>query len=212
MNLARIRSLAMFPENIAKDLIRARFIGPFIHVPLVLLGFVVAFFSRSLGFIWLALMIVVAELLIVISRFVFSYEQALMGDLVRYWYAALFLFASAYTLLHEGHVRVDVLFAGFSQRKKGRVNAVGSILLGMVTVWAIIVIGLGSKTAIVNSPVANFEVSQTGTAGMFVKYQMAAFLAVFGITMLIQFVSYLFEAVADMRDEPGRRETAAIAH
>ena len=155
---------------------------------------------------------VAAELGIVISRFVFSYEQALMGDLVRYWYAALFLFASAYTLLHEGHVRVDVLYAGFGSRAKGRVNSVGSVLLGLVTAWTIIILGLGSKQAIINSPVANFEVSQVGTAGMFVKYQMAAFLAIFAVTMLIQFVSYLFEAVADARDEPGKREITPIAH
>jgi len=202
----------VFSEGLAKELIRARFIGPMIHVPLIVLGFIVAVFSRSLGFIWLALMIVLAELLIVISRFVFSYEQALMGDLVRYWYAALFLFSSAYTLLEEGHVRVDVLYAGFDSRRKGRVNSVGSILLGMTTAWVIIVVGLGSQQAIINSPVANFEVSQTGTAGMFIKYQMAAFLGIFAVTMLIQFVSYLFEAVADQRDEPGRREAAAIAH
>ncbi len=201
-----------FSEEVSKDLIRSRFIGPYIHVPLVLLGFVVALFTRTLGFIWLALLIVVAELLIVISRFIFSYEQALMGDLVRYWYAALFLFSSAYTLLEEGHVRVDVLYAGFRSRTKGRVNAIGSILLGMVTAWAIIIIGMGSKQAIINAPVFNFEVSQTGTAGMFVKYQMAAFLAIFAITMLIQFVSYLFEAVADARDEPGHRDHPAISH
>ncbi|MDK3072618.1 TRAP transporter small permease subunit [Sedimentitalea sp. JM2-8] len=203
---------AVFSDDIAREMIRAHFVGPIVHMPLVLLGFVCAIFSRSLGFIWLTLLIVIAELLIVVSRFVFSYEQAMMGDLVRYWYAALFLFASAYTLLHEGHVRVDVLYAGFSSRRKGRVNSIGSILLGMVTVWAIIIIGLGSKQSIINSPMANFEISQTGTAGMFIKYQMAAFLAVFAASMLIQFVSYLFEAVADARDEPGRREIAAIAH
>jgi len=202
----------LFSEEMAKELIRVRFIGPTIHFPLAVLGFVTALFTRSLGFIWLALMIVIAELLIVFSRFVFSYEQALMGDLVRYWYAALFLFSSAYTLLEEGHVRVDVLYAGFNKRQKGKVNAVGSILLGMTTCWVIIMIGLGSKQAIVNSPVSNFEISQTGTAGMFIKYQMAAFLAIFAITMLIQFVSYLFEAVADRRDEPGKREHAAAAH
>jgi len=202
----------LFSENMAKELIRARFIGPWIHMPLAILGFTIALFTRSLGFIWLALMIVVAELLIVISRFVFSYEQALMGDLVRYWYAALFLFSSAYTLLEEGHVRVDVLFAGFNPRTKGKVNAIGSILLGMTTCWAIILVGLGSKQAIINSPVANWEITQTGTAGMYIKYQMAAFLAIFAITMLIQFVSYLFEAVADKRDEPGRHQAAAIAH
>lgn len=201
-----------FSEETTKELIRARFVGTWIHTPLIALGFIVALFSRTLGFMWLALMIVVAELLIVFSRFVFSYEQALMGDLVRYWYAALFLFASAYTLLEEGHVRVDVFYAGFTSRTKGRVNAVGSILLGMSTCWVIIYIGMGSKQAIVNSPVANFEISQSSTAGMFIKYHMAAFLAVFAITMLIQFVSYLFEAVADARDEPGKREIAPISH
>ncbi len=192
-----------FSPAVASDLIRAQFVGPYVHAPLLCLGFVVALFSRTLGFQWLALLIVVAELLIVFSRFVFSYEQALMGDLVRYWYAALFLFASAYTLLEEGHVRVDVLYAGFRQRTKGRVNAFGSILLGMTTCWCIILIGMGSQQAIINAPVRNFEISQAGTAGMYVKYQMAAFLAVFAITMLIQFVSYLFEAVADARGERG---------
>lgn len=202
----------LFSEEVARDLIRAQFIAPMIHLPIVAFAFVFALFTRTLGFIWLALLIVVAELLIVISRFVFSYEQALMGDLVRYWYAALFLFSSAYTLLEEGHVRVDVLYAGFNPRKKGRVNAIGSILLGMTTAWAIIIIGMGAKTSIINSPVVNFEVSQSGTAGMFIKYQMAAFLAIFAITMLIQFVSYLFEAVADARGEPGKRQVAAVAH
>ncbi len=203
---------SVFSEQMAQDLIRSRFIGPWIHFPLAVLGFIVALFSRTLGFIWLALLIVAAELLIVFSRFIFSYEQALMGDLVRYWYAALFLFASAYTLLEEGHVRVDVLYAGFEQRRKGRVNAIGAILLGMTTCWVIIVVGMGSAQAIVNSPIKNFEVSQTGTAGMYTKYQMAAFLAIFAITMLIQFVSYLFEAVADTRDEPGRKEHAGVSH
>ena len=201
-----------FSERTVKDFARVQFVGPFIHIPLILLGFVIAFFSRTLGFTWLALLIVAAELLIVISRFVFSYEQALMGDLVRYWYAALFLFASAYTLLDEGHVRVDVLYAGFSARKKGYSNAIGSIFLGMTTAWVIIYLGFNGKAAIINSPVSNMEVSQTGGTGMFIKYQMAAFLGVFAITMLIQFVSYLFEAVADMRGQPGKREVAAVAH
>ncbi|MGH1481492.1 MAG: TRAP transporter small permease subunit [Geminicoccales bacterium] len=205
--------LALFVDGpTVQALNRAQFVGPNIHVPLIIASFVLALFTRTLGFTWLALMIVVAELLIVISRFVFSYEQALMGDLVRYWYAALFLFASAYTLLDEGHVRVDVLYAGFTSHTRGFVNAIGAILLGLTTCWVIIAIGFGGKQAIINSPVANFEISQTGSVGMFIKYHMAAFLGVFAITMLIQFVSYLFEAVADMRGEPGARQHNAPSH
>lgn len=199
-------------DDMVKALGLARYVGLNIHVPLIVAGFVIGVFTRTLGFTWLALLIVVAELGIVVSRFVFSYEQALMGDLVRYWYAALFLFASAHTLLEEGHVRVDVFYAGFSTRKKGAVNAIGSTLLGMSTAWVIIWIGFSGKTSIINSPVANFEVSQSGNVGMFIKYQMAAFIGVFAITMLIQFVSYFMEAVADRRDEPGRREVAPVSH
>jgi TRAP-type mannitol/chloroaromatic compound transport system permease small subunit len=210
----RVESLlpVLFNEYLASALLRANFVGPVVHGPLLLLGFVTALFTRTLGFIWLSLMIVGAELLIVISRFVFSYEQSLMGDLVRYWYAALFLFASAYTLLEEGHVRVDIAYAGMSQRNKARVNAYGALFLGMVTATTIFLICLWSKQSIVTSPVLNFEVSQTGTAGMYTKYQMAAFLLIFAITMQFQFVSQFFDAVADMKNEPGKRSPEPISH
>ncbi|MFV0475922.1 MAG: TRAP transporter small permease subunit, partial [Pikeienuella sp.] len=203
---------ALVGAEMARSLSLSHFVGPYVHGPLILLGFVIGIFARSLGFMWLALLIVAAELAIVLSRFVFSYEQALMSDLVRYWYAALFLFASAYTLLDEGHVRVDVLYAAFNDRKKGAVNAIGAVVLGMTTCWLILDIGLNGRTSIINNPIVSFEVSQTGVTGMFVKYQMAGFLAVFAVTMLIQFVSQMFEAVADLRDEPGRRESTPVAH
>lgn len=199
-------------EATNKNLIRAQFVGAYIHMPLIALSFIIAAFTRTLGFLWLALLIVGAELLIVISRFVFSYEQAFMGDLVRYWYAALFLFSSAYTLYEEGHVRVDVLYAGFKDKKRGFVNAIGTLLLGITTCWIIIYVGFDGKTSIINSPVANFEVTQTGSVGMYIKYQMAAFLGVFAVTMLIQFVSYLFEAVADYREDAGKRQVSMIPH
>jgi len=199
-------------ESMTKELVRPQFVGTYVHIPLILIGFVVAAFSRTLGFMWLALLIVVAELLIVLSRFIFSYEQAFMADLVRYWYAALFLFSSAYTLFEEGHVRVDVFYAGFKEKTRGYINAIGTLLLGITTCWVIIYIGFDGKTSIINSPVANFEVTQTGSVGMFVKYQMAAFLGVFAVTMLIQFVSYLFEAMADYREEADKRLATPIAH
>ncbi len=204
--------VAMLGEDTARLFGKARWVGPYVHMPLVVAGFVIAAFTRTLGFTWLALMVVVAELLIVISRFVFSYEQALMGDLVRYWYAALFLFASAYTLFEEGHVRVDVLYAGFGITTRGFINAFGAIVLGMTTCWVIMGVGLNGPRSIINSPVANFEITQTGGVGMFIKYQMAAFLGLFAITMLIQFVSYFFDAVADKRDEPGHRNVAPATH
>ena len=204
---------AVVGADLSRDLGRSQFRGPWLHVPLMVLGVICAFFTRTLGFHWLTLMIVAAELLIVITRFVFSYEQAFMGDLVRFWYAALFLFASAYTLYEEGHVRVDIFYAGMRNRNKGRVNTLGTVLLGMGLCWTILIIGLGGASAIIYGAVANFEVSQSGF-GLYVKYMMAAFLGVFAITMLVQFVSYFMESVAAWRDEPGTRLNRgdAVAH
>jgi TRAP-type mannitol/chloroaromatic compound transport system permease small subunit len=191
-------------EDLTKKLGRQQFRGTYLHLPMLGVALVTAAFTRTLGFIWLSLLIVVAELAIVITRFVFSYEQAFMGDLVRFWYGALFLFASAYTLLQEGHVRVDIFYTNFTARKKGLVNAFGSILLGLSFSWTILLIGMKDKSAMINMPIAKFEVSQSGY-GLFVKYWMAGFLAVFAITMAIQFVSYFLDAVADYRKEPGKQ-------
>ncbi len=196
---------AVAGEQLATELGRPHYRGMVVHVPLLLSGFVLGSLTRrTLGFHWLALLVVVTELAIVFSRFVFSYEQAFMGDLVRFWYAALFLFASAYTLLDEGHVRVDVLYAGFDDRTRGAVNAIGSILLGMTFCWTILLVGFANRSAVIASPLFNFEISQSGF-GMYVKYLMAGYLAFFAVTMLLQFVAYLFESVADWRGEPGGR-------
>jgi TRAP-type mannitol/chloroaromatic compound transport system permease small subunit len=202
-------------DKVAIDLGRSYFRGVWVHFPMAVLALVIASFNRGLGFHWLALLVVVAELLIVISRFIFSYEQAFMADLVRFWYAALFLFASAYTLLEEGHVRVDVLYAAFTERTKGIANAIGCILLGMTLCWVVIVFGMGSKSAVINAPLLAFEVTQTGF-GSYVKYWMAGFLGIFAITMLLQFSGYFLESIADYRGEPGKRQLetdpAQMAH
>ena len=101
---------------------------------------------------------------------------------------------------------MDVFYAGMSRRKRGFVNGFGAIFLGISLCWTIIIIGFRGKSSIIYGPLANFEVSQSGF-GMYTKYLMAVFLGVFAITMLIQFVAQLFDAWADMRNEPGSRIT-----
>ena len=192
-------------EDLAKQLSRSRFRGPYVHIPLVGIGIIIAAFRRNIDFIWLALLVVVAELAIVITRFIFSYEQAFMGDLVRFWYAALFLFASAYTLYTDAHVRVDVFYAGFTRRTRGSVNSVGAVFLGIIFCWTILTMGMWSKSSILITPLLGFEVSQSGF-GMYIKYLMASFLSIFAITMMIQFASSLLESAADYRGDPGARE------
>ena len=181
---------ALFNPEVKAFMVKAPERITFIHFPIILISFVIGYFTKSVGFIWLAVLVVVSEFIIVLSRFIFSYEQAFQGDLVRFWYAALYLFASAYALIHEGHVRVDVLYSSFSERKKAWTNLLGSALLGVPLVLIVIFLGLDGKASIINGPVVAFEVTQQGSNGLYLLYLMAVYLAVFAITMLLQFTSY----------------------
>ncbi len=198
----------LFGENAGAAIALPSARGLYVHVPLMILAALIALRDKSVSLVWLALLVVIAEFLIVIARFIYGYEQTFMGDLVRFWYAALFLFASAYTLYEEGHVRVDVIYAGLSDKVKAYVNAWGSYLLGVLTMIVVVLIGFNGKTSIINSPLLVFEITNQGINGLFIKYQMAMFLGIFGATMLVQFVVQFFESLADINEEPGKRDTS----
>jgi len=186
-------------EPILGEFLKVKLVIPnfritFVHFPLILISFVIGYFTRTVGFIWLAVLVVGSEFAIVLSRFIFEYEQAFQGDLVRFWYSALYLFASAYALMHEGHVRVDVLYTGFSERKKAWTNSMGSLVLGIPLCLIVIFLGMVNKASIINGPVISFEITQQGSNGLYLLYLMAIYLAVFAVTMLTQFTSYFMSS------------------
>ena len=185
---------AIFSPEVKAFMVKAPERITYIHFPIILVSFIIGYFTKSVGFIWLAVLVVLSEFVIVLSRFVFSYEQAFQGDLVRFWYAALYLFASAYALIHEGHVRVDVLYSSFSEKKKAWTNMVGSALLGVPLCLIVLFLGLNGKASIINGPVVAFEVTQQGSNGLYLLYLMAVYLAVFAVTMLLQFTSYFMSS------------------
>ena len=181
--------IPLFGDSLGMNLGKAVFRGTYIHFPLIIIAFIIGYFTKTLGFFWLAFLVVIAEFQIVVARFIFSYEQTFMGDLVRFWYGSLFLFASSYALLKEGHVRVDILYTNFSKRGKAWSNLLGSLLLGIPICATILVRGMWCQQCILNAPIQSFEQSMSGY-GMQVKYLMAGFLAIYALTMLIQFTSF----------------------
>jgi TRAP-type mannitol/chloroaromatic compound transport system permease small subunit len=176
------------------------FRAPYVHFPLLFISLFFASYFKSLNFYWLAFLVVIAEFQIVVLRFVFSYEQTLMSDLVRFWYGSLFLFGSYYTLIKDGHVRVDVLYTNFSRKNKAKVNLFGSLILGIPLCLTIFFRGMACKQCVLNQPIINFETSQS-TQGMNIKYLMAGFLIIFALTMLIQFLVYSLRSLEIIKEE-----------
>jgi TRAP-type mannitol/chloroaromatic compound transport system permease small subunit len=181
--------IPLFGKSLGMNLGKSVFRGTYIHFPLIILAFIIGYFTKTLGFFWLAFLVVIAEFQIVVARFIFSYEQTFMGDLVRFWYGSLFLFASSYALLKEGHVRVDILYTNFSEKGKAWSNLLGSLILGIPICATILLRGMWCQQCILNAPIKTFEQSMSGY-GMQVKYLMAGFLAIYALTMLITFTSF----------------------
>lgn len=86
---------------------------------------------------WLALLLVVNVFLVVVLRYVFSYGEVWMQETYIWMHAFIFMLGAGYTLLHDGHVRIDLVYAGASDRYKAFVNLFGSIFLATPVLWLI---------------------------------------------------------------------------
>lgn len=84
---------------------------------------------------WAALAMVLVQFTVVVMRYVFGIGSILMQESVIYLHAILFMIGAGYTLLHDGHVRLDIFYRDASIRTKALVDLWGSIgLLIPVTV------------------------------------------------------------------------------
>lgn len=77
---------------------------------------------------WLAVLLVLLQLAVVVLRYGFSTSFIQLQESVVYAHATLFMLGIAYTMLHEGHVRVDVLQAGLSAKRRALIDLAGVVL------------------------------------------------------------------------------------
>jgi TRAP-type mannitol/chloroaromatic compound transport system permease small subunit len=95
----------------------------------LLFEFINEWFGRAVS--WLSLLMVLITFTVVVLRYVFDLGWIWLQESVTFMHGALFLVGAAYTLKHEGHVRVDIFFQQFSPRKQAWVDLLGSLLLLM---------------------------------------------------------------------------------
>ncbi|MDJ0805392.1 MAG: TRAP transporter small permease subunit [Gammaproteobacteria bacterium] len=78
---------------------------------------------------WLSLSMVLVTFTVVILRYAFDLGWIWLQESVTFMHAALFLVGTAYTLKHQGHVRVDIFFRRFPPMTRAWVDLLGSLLL-----------------------------------------------------------------------------------
>ena len=80
------------------------------------------------GVSWLTSVLVLLVCVNVFLRYVLNYSQQGMKELEWHLFAVIILLGAAYTLKHDKHVRVDLLYMRLGKKGRAWVNLLGSLL------------------------------------------------------------------------------------
>ncbi|GAB2789615.1 TRAP transporter small permease subunit [Halomonas shantousis] len=98
-----------------------------VPAPLAWIDAVTEWLGKTLA--WLTIVMMLIQFLIVVLRYIFSFNSVPMQESVMYMHAVLFLLAASYTFKHDGHVRVDIFYRRLSPRTQAWVDLLGILLL-----------------------------------------------------------------------------------
>ena len=98
------------------------------------------------GVAWVTLALVVVIFIDVVMRYLFNTSFVFTQELEWHLFAFIFLIGAGYTLLHDGHVRVDIIYQRLGLKGQAWINLLGVIfflipgcLMVMTTSWKFVV-------------------------------------------------------------------------
>ncbi len=152
---------------------------------------------------WLTLLIVLVQFLVVVGRYVFGVGSIWVQELIVYMFGFLFMLAAAYTLRHDGHVRVDIFYREASPRAKALVNLCGSIVflipICLLILWVAWPYVLQSWSV--------WEGSQE-TSGVPARYLQKSAILAFSVLMALQGLSMIIHSILALQGD--ERELDAL--
>ncbi|HHN66861.1 MAG TPA: TRAP transporter small permease subunit [Thermopetrobacter sp.] len=139
---------------------------------------------------WVALAMVLVQFLVVVMRYVFAIGNIALQESIWYMHGIIFMVGAGYTLLHDGHVRVDVIYGDARPRYKALVDIFGAVVfllpVSVATLWL-------SWDYVINS----WKVweGSTEVSGLPLIWAYKTVIWVFAVLMFLQGLSMLIKAV-----------------
>ena len=165
------------------------------------------FMGRCMATLTLAMVLV--TVVIVVLRYGFSIGFIWMQESVRFMHGFVFLLCAAYTLLHNGHVRVDVFYLKMTPKKKSMVDIFGTVFF-LIPVCSVIMIY--SWDYILNSW-REMEGSLE-ERGLHAVFLLKTCIWIFAISMILQGLSLIIRSLKVIREssngEPVTHQSGAL--
>ncbi|MBK1698939.1 TRAP transporter small permease subunit [Rhodovibrio salinarum] len=143
---------------------------------------------------WLALVMVLVQFGIVLLRYVYGVSWIALNESVLYMHATLLMLGAGYTLMVDGHVRVDILQAKAGARGKARIDLFGHIVFLIPTMLALLYWSWPSVTkawAILEGPI-----SVGGIPGVFL---LKSLIPAFCVLLIVQSLACLLRNILTLR-------------
>jgi TRAP-type mannitol/chloroaromatic compound transport system permease small subunit len=143
---------------------------------------------------WAALAMALLQFLIVLLRYVFGVSSIALNESILYLHGSLFMLGAGYTLLVDGHVRVDVFYGLASERTRRIIDILGHLFL---LIPAISVLLYWSWPTVRNSwAILEGAISVGGIPASFL---LKSLIPAFCILLLVQSVACILRNIAMLR-------------
>ncbi|MCW8919701.1 MAG: TRAP transporter small permease subunit [Gammaproteobacteria bacterium] len=152
---------------------------------------------------WLTLALVIVTFGVVGLRYLFDLGSIALQESITAMHALLFMLGAAYTLRHEGHVRVDIFYRRFGARGRAWVDLLGVIFL-LIPVTLFII---GVSWEYVASSWRLHEGSREA-GGLPGVYLLKSAIPLMALLLLLQGVAMGWRAFALLRQPQGPRHDA----
>ena len=143
---------------------------------------------------WLTLAMVLVTFVVVILRYVYAIGWVWLQESYVWMHGIVFMVGAGYTLLHNGHVRVDIFYRPAGVRYKALIDLLGAFFL----LLPIIVIVFISTDGYVIQSWSRLEESREagGLPGLFI---LKSFILVFAVLVGLQGLSISARSVLILR-------------
>ena len=144
---------------------------------------------------WLVLVLIFVITYDVIVRYLFQSSSVAMQELEWHLFAIIFLLSAGYTLKIDDHVRVDVFYSGFSEKKQAWINLFGTLFF-LIPFCIILIISSENFVLI------SFRVGETSpdAGGLPARYILKAFIPISFFFLLLQGIAIAFKSIIKICD------------
>ncbi|MDG2242710.1 MAG: TRAP transporter small permease subunit [Rhodospirillaceae bacterium] len=142
---------------------------------------------------WLTLGCVLTCFLVVILRYGFSIGFPWMQELYVWQHAIVFMVGAGFTLLHGGHVNVDIAYSHFSPKTKAWVDIIGTLLF--LLPWMAVLTWTSSQFVLSSWAILEPSSQANGMPGLYILKTMiwvfCGVLSIQGIALIARRLLYL---------------------